>query len=113
MSVRYPSQRGGEQGEIVELARTLLAYAKDKGQIPSAADFAVLEAYAAILSKLGLRGLGSALGELPSRILALSPNEPRRYQTVWQYVIEKLAEGLVTKVEMVEQKRRLTKVTTM
>ena len=100
----------GDRGEIVELARVLLEYARDKGQIPSAAAFAILETYSMLLKRLGAEKLGEALEHLPRRVIELSPHEPRRYETVWQYVVAKLSEGLVTRVEMVEQKRKHTKV---
>ena len=100
----------GAQGEVVEVVRALLQYVRDKGQIPSATAFAELEVYAELLRDLGAEKLAEKLRRLPSRILELSPHEPRYAETVWQYALKTIAEGMVAKIEMVEQKRKHTKV---
>jgi len=98
------------RGEIVELAKALLNYAQGKGQIHSATDMALLYTYSTILDRLGAKGVAEALAGLATRMIDLSVHEPRYYQTVWQYVIEKLSQGLVSRIEVVESKRKLTKV---
>jgi hypothetical protein len=100
-----------ESGELARAIKLFIEYAHDKGQIPSAVDFAVLKTYLTWLeTKLGIPNDKRIWSNLVDEIVELSRHEPSYSTTVWQKALELIASGTKYKMEVIEEKKKKTPI---
>lgn len=98
-----------EEGELAKAIKLFIQYANDKGQIPSAIDFAVLKTYLTWLEDR-LEVKTRTWSKLVDEIVRLSHHELSYGTTVWQKALEYIATGTKYKMEVIEEKKKRTPI---